>query len=114
MKSMSFRTIFSKTVESNDTSDFKTRSYNKNKVVLEHVIETALSPANGFTFVHKSSEYDEYMFSHKNGDITLTIMKATQSESAIGMFVAAKKRFGFPKRWGNEVYKLIDAEVRRR
>lgn len=114
MKRMSLRSIFSKTVESSDMSDFKTHTYNKNKIVLEQIIETALSPAKGFTFVHKSREYDEYMFSHKNGDITLTIMKATQSESAIGMFVAAKRRFGFPKRWGKEVYQLIDAEANRR
>lgn len=111
---MSFRNIFSKTIESSDVSDFRTRSYNKNKIVLEQIVEAALSKANGFTLVHKSSEYDEYMFSHKNGDITLTIMSATQSGSAIGMFVAAKKRFGFPKRWGKEVYQLIEQEVNRR
>lgn len=111
MKYMSFRSFFSNTIESGSVSDFKTRTYNIPTAIFKKDLEEVLSVGKGFTLIHKSTEYGEYMFNHKFGQVTLTVGGATSLESTVGMYVVTKKRFGFPKKWGKSIYTLIDKEI---
>lgn len=111
---MSFREMFSNTIESGTRGDFPTRLYATSQQVMRREITQILSPERGFTLIHHSDEYHEYMFSHRLGEVTLTIIQSSAVESAVGMYVMTKKRFGFPKKWGNTLYALIDKQFTRK
>lgn len=109
---MRIRELFSNTAETGATSDFNTVSYPVLHKVIVSKIEKILSPERGFRLIHKSEAYGECMFSHKLGEVTLTIIQSSSVETSIGMYVTTKKRFGFPKKWGKAIYTLINQELR--
>lgn len=110
---MTIRDYFSNVAESGKTDDFQTSTYAVPQTVIFNQIEAILSEQDGFQLVHKSKEYGECLFHHCLGDVTLTITQSSAIESAIGMHVMTKKRFGFPKKWGKSIYALIHQHLKK-
>lgn len=111
---MALRELFSNTAETGVTEGFPTYSFSAAQPLIFRQIESLLSPDKGFSLVHKSQDYGECMFKHKYGNVTLTIIQVSAMESAIGMHIMAKKRFGFPKKWGKSIYGLIEQQFTRK
>lgn len=108
---LALRDFFSATAESGQTAGFKTETIGLSQNQLFKQIEHILTPEKGYVLVHKSEHYHECMLTFKKTEITLTLMHVSAKECAVGMHIMSKQRFGYPRRFGKKVYKLMKEQV---
>lgn len=108
---MALRDFFSNVAETEKTPGFKTKTFAIPQARLYSRVDEILPEKAGFRLVHKSPNYGECMFKHKSGEITLTLMSHNYKECAIAMHVMTKRRFGFPKKFGQKAFKTIKKEI---